>query len=45
MELDGKNITQYRTMTNIYFDIEEETAKRRRRSGGSATCVGPCARF
>jgi dodecin len=23
MELDGKNITQYRTTTNIYFDIEE----------------------
>jgi dodecin len=23
MELDGKNITQYGTTTNIYFDIEE----------------------
>ena len=23
MELDGRNITQYRTTTNIYFDIEE----------------------
>jgi dodecin len=23
MELDGKNITQYRTTTSIYFDIEE----------------------
>jgi hypothetical protein len=23
MELDGKNIIQYRTTTNIYFDIEE----------------------
>ena len=23
MELDGKNITQYRTTTNLYFDIEE----------------------
>jgi len=23
MELDGKNITQYRTTANIYFDIEE----------------------
>lgn len=22
MELDGKKITQYRTTTNIYFDIE-----------------------
>jgi dodecin len=23
MKLDGKNISQYRTTTNIYFDIEE----------------------
>jgi dodecin len=23
MELDGKNIIQYRTTTNIYFDIEQ----------------------
>lgn len=23
MELEGKNITHYRTTTNIYFDIEE----------------------
>lgn len=23
MELQGKNITQYRTTANIYFDIEE----------------------
>ena len=23
MELDGKKITQYRTTTKIYFDIEE----------------------
>jgi dodecin len=23
MELDGTNITQYRTTTNIYFDIEK----------------------
>lgn len=24
MEVDGKNITPYRTTTNIYFDIEGE---------------------
>jgi hypothetical protein len=23
MELDGKNIAEYRTTTNIYFDIEQ----------------------
>jgi flavin-binding protein dodecin len=23
MQLDGKNIIEYRTTTNIYFDIEE----------------------
>jgi len=23
MELDGKNITEYRATTNIYFDIEQ----------------------
>jgi flavin-binding protein dodecin len=23
MELDGKSITQYRTTTKIYFDVEE----------------------